>query len=64
MMMDCVTSLGGVEVTLDAWGIDAAFSGTQKCLSCPPGLAPLSFNEKAVAKLMARETKVPSGTST
>ena len=51
MMLDCVTSLGGVEVTLDAWGIDAAFSGTQKCLSCPPGLAPLSFNEKAVAKL-------------
>jgi alanine-glyoxylate transaminase/serine-glyoxylate transaminase/serine-pyruvate transaminase len=60
MMLDCVTSLGGVEVTLDAWGIDAAFSGTQKCLSCPPGLAPLSFNEKAVEKLLARATKVPS----
>jgi len=60
MMLDCVTSLGGVEVTLDAWGIDAAFSGTQKCLSCPPGLAPLSFNEKAVAKLNARTSKVPS----
>jgi alanine-glyoxylate transaminase / serine-glyoxylate transaminase / serine-pyruvate transaminase len=60
MMLDCVTSLGGVEVTLDAWGIDAAFSGTQKCLSCPPGLAPLSFNDKAVAKLNARKTKVPS----
>jgi alanine-glyoxylate transaminase / serine-glyoxylate transaminase / serine-pyruvate transaminase len=60
MMMDCVTSLGGVEVALDAWEIDAAFSGTQKCLSCPPGLAPLSFNEKAVAKMTARETKVPS----
>jgi alanine-glyoxylate transaminase / serine-glyoxylate transaminase / serine-pyruvate transaminase len=60
MMLDCVTSLGGVEVTLDAWGIDAAFSGTQKCLSCPPGLAPLSFNEKAVAKLNSRKSKVPS----
>ena len=61
MMLDCVTSLGGVEVTLDAWGIDAAFSGTQKCLSCPPGLAPLSFNEKAVAKLNWRaRRKVPS----
>jgi len=60
MMVDCVTSLGGVEVALDAWEIDAAFSGTQKCLSCPPGLAPLSFNDKAVAKLMARRTKVPS----
>jgi alanine-glyoxylate transaminase / serine-glyoxylate transaminase / serine-pyruvate transaminase len=60
MMLDCVTSLGGVEVTLDAWGIDAAFSGTQKCLSCPPGLAPLSFNEKALAKLNSRKSKVPS----
>ncbi len=60
MMLDCVTSLGGAEVTLDAWGIDAAFSGTQKCLSCPPGLAPLSFNEAAVAKLNARTSKVPS----
>jgi alanine-glyoxylate transaminase / serine-glyoxylate transaminase / serine-pyruvate transaminase len=60
MMLDCVTSLGGVEVTLDAWGIDAAFSGTQKCLSCPPGLAPLSFNEKALAKLNGRKGKVPS----
>ncbi len=60
VMVDCVTSLGGVEVTLDAWGADAAFSGTQKCLSCPPGLAPLSFSEKAVAKMLARETKVPS----
>jgi alanine-glyoxylate transaminase/serine-glyoxylate transaminase/serine-pyruvate transaminase len=60
VMLDCVTSLGGVEVTLDAWEVDAAFSGTQKCLSCPPGLAPLSFNDKAVAKMLARETKVPS----
>jgi len=60
MMLDCVTSLGGVEVTLDDWGIDAAFSGTQKCLSCPPGLAPLSFNDKAVAKLNGRKSKVPS----
>jgi alanine-glyoxylate transaminase / serine-glyoxylate transaminase / serine-pyruvate transaminase len=60
MMLDCVTSLGGVEVTLDSWGIDAAYSGTQKCLSCPPGLAPLSFNEKAIAKLSARKNKVPS----
>ena len=60
MMLDCVTSLGGAEVTLDAWGIDAAFSGTQKCLSCPPGLAPLSFNQAAVAKLNSRKSKVPS----
>ncbi len=60
VLLDCVTSLGGVEVALDAWGIDAAFSGTQKCLSCPPGLAPLSFNETAVDKLLTRKTKVPS----
>jgi alanine-glyoxylate transaminase / serine-glyoxylate transaminase / serine-pyruvate transaminase len=60
VMVDCVTSLGGLEVALDAWRVDAAFSGTQKCLSCPPGLAPLSFNEKAAAKMEARKTKVPS----
>ncbi|MCL5735225.1 MAG: alanine--glyoxylate aminotransferase family protein [Actinobacteria bacterium] len=60
VMMDCVTSLAGVDVALDDWGIDASFSGTQKCLSCPPGLAPLSFNEKAVAKLRGRKDKVPS----
>ncbi len=60
MMLDCVTSLGGVEVALDARGIDLAFSGTQKCLSCPPGLAPLSFNDKAVATMLARKNKVPS----
>ncbi len=60
VLLDCVTSLGGVEVKLDAWGIDAAFSGTQKCLSCPPGLAPLSFNDQAVAKVRARKSKVPS----
>jgi alanine-glyoxylate transaminase/serine-glyoxylate transaminase/serine-pyruvate transaminase len=60
VMVDCVTSLGGVEVALDSWGVDIAFSGTQKCLSCPPGLAPLSFNDAAVANLMARRTKVPS----
>lgn len=60
VLLDCVTSLGGVEVKLDEWGIDAAFSGTQKCLSCPPGLAPLSFNERAVAKLHSRKGKVPS----
>jgi alanine-glyoxylate transaminase / serine-glyoxylate transaminase / serine-pyruvate transaminase len=60
MMLDCVTSLGGVKVTLDEWGIDAAFSGTQKCLSCPPGLAPLSFNDEAWGKVASRKTKVPS----
>jgi alanine-glyoxylate transaminase/serine-glyoxylate transaminase/serine-pyruvate transaminase len=49
-----VTSLGGIEVALDAWGVDAAYSGTQKCLSCPPGLSPLSVNERALERVRAR----------
>jgi alanine-glyoxylate transaminase / serine-glyoxylate transaminase / serine-pyruvate transaminase len=59
-VLDCVTSLGGVDVRLDDWGVDAAYSGSQKCLSAPPGLSPASFSERALAKLRARKTKVPS----
>ena len=59
-LLDCVTSLGGMEVAVDRWGVDAFYSGTQKCLSCPPGLAPLSFSGAAVAKLKARKNKVPN----
>jgi alanine-glyoxylate transaminase/serine-glyoxylate transaminase/serine-pyruvate transaminase len=59
-LVDGVTSLGGMPVQLDAWGADAFYSGTQKCLSCPPGLAPFSLSERAVAKLRARKTKVPN----
>src|SRR5680860_887328 len=59
-LVDTVTSLGGVEVQTDTWGIDAVYSGTQKCLSCPPGLAPISFGERALAALDARTTPVPS----
>jgi alanine-glyoxylate transaminase/serine-glyoxylate transaminase/serine-pyruvate transaminase len=59
-LVDTVTSLGGIPVTMDAWGADVLYSGTQKCLSCPPGLAPVSFSERAVAKLQARSTKVPN----
>jgi alanine-glyoxylate transaminase / serine-glyoxylate transaminase / serine-pyruvate transaminase len=59
-LVDTVTSLGGLEVRMDDWNIDALYSGTQKCLSCPPGLAPLSFSEKAMDKLKARKTKVPN----
>jgi alanine-glyoxylate transaminase/serine-glyoxylate transaminase/serine-pyruvate transaminase len=58
--LDCVTSLGGLEVSLDAWGIDAAYSGTQKCLSCPPGLSPVSFSEAALARVRSRRTPVQS----
>ena len=55
-MIDCVTSLGGHPLRIDEAGVDAAFSGTQKCLNCPPGLAPLTANERALAKLAKRET--------
>jgi alanine-glyoxylate transaminase/serine-glyoxylate transaminase/serine-pyruvate transaminase len=59
-LVDCVTSLGGAPVEVDAWNIDVAYSGTQKCLSCPPGLAPLTFGERALEKLRARRSKVLS----
>ena len=59
-LVDCVTSLGGIPVEMDAWHCDALYSGTQKCLSCPPGLSPISFSGKAVAKLKSRKSKVPN----
>ncbi|MEJ5358383.1 MAG: alanine--glyoxylate aminotransferase family protein [Desulfobacterales bacterium] len=59
-LVDCVTSLGGMEVAVDRLGIDAAYSGTQKCLSCPPGLAPLTFSPAAAARLEARRHPVVS----
>jgi alanine-glyoxylate transaminase/serine-glyoxylate transaminase/serine-pyruvate transaminase len=60
LVLDCVTSLGGLPVTLDAWGVDAAYSGTQKCLSCPPGLSPISFSPRALERVRARHTPVQS----
>jgi alanine-glyoxylate transaminase/serine-glyoxylate transaminase/serine-pyruvate transaminase len=59
-LADCVTSLGGAPVELDAWQVDAAYSGTQKCLSCPPGLAPVSFGPRALEVLRRRKTRVQS----
>jgi alanine-glyoxylate transaminase/serine-glyoxylate transaminase/serine-pyruvate transaminase len=59
-IMDCVTSLGGTPVLIDEWGIDAAYSGSQKCLSCTPGLSPVTFSERAIAKVKARKTPVQS----
>ncbi len=59
-LVDTVTSLGGMPVSMDEWGADALYSGTQKCLSCPPGLAPVSLAEKAVEALMKRKRKVPN----
>jgi alanine-glyoxylate transaminase/serine-glyoxylate transaminase/serine-pyruvate transaminase len=58
--IDTVTGLGGVPVEIDAWDIDAVYSGTQKCLSCPPGLAPVSFGPRAVEVINHRKTKVQS----
>ncbi len=59
-IVDAVTSLGGVELRVDDWGIDAVYSGSQKCLSCVPGISPISFSTRAVEKLKSRKTKVPS----
>ncbi len=60
LLVDAVTALGGIPVEVDAWGIDAIYSGTQKCLSCPPGLAPVSFSERAMEIVLGRKTKVQS----
>ena len=59
-IVDAVTSLGGCELEVDAWELDAVYAGSQKCLSCTPGLAPITLNERAVAKLKGRSTPVRS----
>lgn len=59
-MLDTVTSLGGCPVKIDEWGVDAVYSGTQKCLSCPPGLAPVSLSPRAVDVATQRKSKVQS----
>lgn len=59
-LVDAVTSLGGSELRVDDWGIDAIYSGTQKCLSCTPGLSPVSFSERAIEVITTRKTKVQS----
>ncbi len=59
-VVDAVTSLGGVPVEVDAWQIDVCYSGTQKCLSCPPGLAPLTVNDRALSAIRHRRTPCPS----
>jgi len=60
LVVDTVTSLGGVAVAVDAWEADAVYSGTQKCLSCPPGLSPLTLSPRALDAIRARKTKVQS----
>lgn len=60
VVLDAVTSLAGIPVEIDAWGIDVCYSGTQKCLSVPPGLAPVTFSPRAVEAINARTTPVQS----
>ena len=60
LLVDTVTSLGGHPVNVDEWGIDICYSGTQKCLSCPPGLAPITFSPQAMEKIKNRAKKVQS----
>ena len=59
-MLDCVTSLGGVPLKIDEWGIDIAYSGSQKCLGCPPGLSPFTVNERAMDVARNRKAKTPN----
>ncbi|MCR9141763.1 MAG: alanine--glyoxylate aminotransferase family protein [bacterium] len=60
IIVDTVTSLGGIPLEVDAWGLDAVYSGSQKCLSCTPGLSPVTFSERALAKVRARREAVQS----
>ena len=60
LLVDTVTSLGGMEVDVDGWGVDACYSGTQKCLSCPPGLSPVTFSAAAEKAMGSRKGKVQS----
>jgi alanine-glyoxylate transaminase/serine-glyoxylate transaminase/serine-pyruvate transaminase len=59
-LVDTVTSLGGMEVAMDERGVDILYSGSQKCLSCPPGLAPVSVSDRALDILKNRTSKVPN----
>ncbi len=59
-LLDTVTSLGGCPTRIDEWAVDAAYSGTQKCLSCPPGLSPVSLSPQALEVATKRKTKVQS----
>ena len=60
IIVDAVTSLTGCELNIDAWGIDVCYSGTQKCLNCPPGLAPITLSDRAINIIQNRKTKIQS----
>ena len=59
LIVDCVTSLGGIPLEFDAWGFDYAYSCTQKCLAAPPGMSPVAISDRALERIAARETPVP-----
>ena len=59
LMADCVTSLAGIPLEVDAWGVDFAYACTQKCLAAPPGMSPVAVSERAMERLRARKTPVP-----
>jgi alanine-glyoxylate transaminase/serine-glyoxylate transaminase/serine-pyruvate transaminase len=60
LLLDTVSSLGGIEIKVDEWGVDVCFSCSQKCIGCPPGLAPISFSDRAVEMVRKRKTLVRS----
>jgi alanine-glyoxylate transaminase/serine-glyoxylate transaminase/serine-pyruvate transaminase len=60
VIVDTVTSLGGIPLLIDEWDVDVSYSGSQKCLSCPPGLSPITFNERAIEFIKKRKTPVQS----
>ncbi|NLK89244.1 MAG: alanine--glyoxylate aminotransferase family protein [Clostridiaceae bacterium] len=59
-LLDCVTSLCGMPVEVDSWHVDICYAGSQKCLSCPPGIAPITFSDRAMEKITNRASKVPN----
>lgn len=59
-LVDAVTALGGMPVEADRWGVDICYSGSQKCLSCPPGASPITFSERAAEYIKARKSPVPN----
>ena len=63
LVADTVTSLAGCPVEIDEWGIDAAYSGTQKCIGCPPGLSPVTFSERALERVRSRRASAVAGIS-
>ena len=60
LLVDAVPALGGIPIKVDEWGIDICYSGSQKCLSCPPGLSPITVSPKAIEVIKNRKTKVPN----